>query len=275
VKRIAVTYPVPEGIVSPGFEIEVVYPIHHGSYAAPYSAVDYKLLELSNLEAGLRAEASGADAFFMNSGGDYGMADLRDNLHIPVVGGMQAAMLLAANFGARFSIVTIWPEEINHIHHRQLSLYGVESRCASIRNTVRFSEVATDDRHRSVVDGMHGAGADIIDRILAEIDLAATKDGADVVVLGCTCMHPIAELLATRSCLPVVDGTTAGYGMTELVVSSNQKPAQPRGGSKLIERGLLAETLASACSLSSSDVVSCGDMCDVSAMTDPSLAVKA
>jgi hypothetical protein len=149
----------------------------------------------------------------------------------------------------------------------------MEGRCKSIRNTVRFDEVATVERHRQVVDGMHGERADIVDRILAEIDLAATVDGADAVVLGCTCMHPIAELLASRSSLPVVDGTTAGYAMAELVVNSNLRPKQPRGGSKLIERGLLESTLLTACSFGSPDADGCGDMCEASAMTESPLAV--
>ena len=44
---IAVTYPVPEEIVSSGFKVEVVHPMRHRVYGAPYSPVDYKLLKLA------------------------------------------------------------------------------------------------------------------------------------------------------------------------------------------------------------------------------------
>jgi allantoin racemase len=262
VKRITVTYPVPVEIISPGFEVDIAYPMNQGVYGAPYSAVDYKIVELGSLEAGLRAQESGADAFFMNSGGDYGIADLRDNLRIPVVGGMQASMLVAANLGQRFSIVTIWPQEVNHIHHRQLSLYGMESRCVSIRNTARFQEVNSEVRHRTMVDHMQSGAEEILARILAEIELAAEVDGADSIVLGCTCMHPIAAQLAARVSIPVIDGTTAGYRMTELIVTLGLRPKSPAEGSKLVERGLLQPTLAAACA-STSSPDACTDGCDV------------
>jgi Asp/Glu/hydantoin racemase len=262
VKKIAVTYPVPQSIVRPGFEVEVVSPWHHGAYTAPYSMVDYKILELGNLEAGLRAEAAGADAFFLNSGGDYGIEDLRDNLQIPVIGGMQATMLLAANLGSRFSIVTIWPVEINHIHHRQLSMYGMESRCVSIRNVTRFDEVGTPDRHRTVVDRMLGRAADVIDRIVAEIERAAREDGAQSAVLGCTCMHPIAPVLDAKSSIPVIDGTTAGYGLAELMVRLGLRPTTPPRGSMLLARNLLSDVLATACSTNSVPDDACGDVCE-------------
>jgi allantoin racemase len=272
VKTIAVTYPVPEDIVSPGFEVEVVYPMHHGVYGAPYSSVDYKVLELGNLEAGMRAEKAGADAFFMNSGGDYGIADLRDNLTIPVVGGMQAAMLAAANLGPRYSIVTIWPEEVNHIHHRQLSWYGMESRCVSIRNTVRFDEVDGEVPHRRMVDRMQSGADEIVDRILSEIDQAVRVDRADSVVLGCTCMHPIAPLLASRTPVPVIDGTTVGYRMAELMLASGLRPKQPPRGSKLLERGLLVAALAAArAAPTGPDDPAGGDACEVLGSVQPGL----
>jgi allantoin racemase len=194
----------------------------------------------------------------MNSGGDYGITDLRATLSIPVVGGMQAAMLAAANLGPRYSIVTIWPEEVNHIHRRQLSSYGMESRCVSIRNTVRFDEVDGEVRHRKMVDRMQGAADEIVDRILSEIDQAARVDRADSVVLGCTCMHPIASLLASRAPVPVVDGTTVGYHMAELMVASGLRPKQPARESKLIERGLLSATLAAACAAPTAPLDSAG-----------------
>jgi len=52
-------------------------------------------------------EAQGADAVLVACSGDTGVAEARSLVSIPVVGPMEAAMLLACSYGFRFGIVTV------------------------------------------------------------------------------------------------------------------------------------------------------------------------
>ena len=96
------------------------------------SASDMALAEFGALEAGLRAEERGFDAVCIDTMSDSGMAALRSELSIPVIGPGRASVLMAMMLGRRFSIVAMWPHW-KHLYIKTLTELGVESHCASIR----------------------------------------------------------------------------------------------------------------------------------------------
>src|SRR5262245_24652150 len=103
---------------------------HGGTGDGPYEMM---LFDLYVTEAGIKAEDEGYDAVIMDSVSDSGLHALRSRLSIPVMGPGIVAFSVAAILGKRFSIITMWKKWI-HLYDRNLDLYGVRDRCASIRS---------------------------------------------------------------------------------------------------------------------------------------------
>ena len=171
------------------------------------------------VDAALTAEAQGFDGVFVNTVGDYGIAGMRAGLNIPVVGAGQAGMHMAASLGDRFAIVTIWPRSLNFLYRHLLRDYGFEQRCVAIRHVGTQDEQARIGDDDNYVKQMRRGENTMLDRIVAECKAAVERDGADAVLLGCTCMSPIASKVALRCDFPVVNPLTAGFKQTETMVS--------------------------------------------------------
>ncbi len=58
-----------------------------------------------------------------------------------------------------------------------------------------------------------------VKRVVGESQRAMDEDGAEVVILGCTCMSPIHAQVQAALDVPVVNGVTAGYKFTEMILS--------------------------------------------------------
>jgi Asp/Glu/hydantoin racemase len=260
--KIAVSYPVAESLVSPGFEVEVVAPITIGIFGPAMTAVDDKIQELAYLDATLRAHAGGADAYFQNTGGDYGVLECRSVVPIPVIGGGQLSMFTASTIGKRFAVVTVWPAATNAIHERQLVEYGMKEHCVSIRNVLARKELGTVDDHLQVRQDLDNGEPTIIDRIVNEIKRAVDEDAADAVVLGCTCMSTAVPLIAPRVDVPVVDPMRVGYKFTEALLTAGlgRLPVGPMP--TLVSMGRLQPMLATAIDVGEMADGTCGDACD-------------
>ncbi len=202
-------------VAGPDFAPELVETRYSVFPATPY---DRGLAAVGYLDTAVSAAKAGFDAVFINTFGDYGIAEMRSALSIPVVGAGEAAMSLASTLGRRFAIVTIWPESMKFIFDERLTATGLRDRCAEVVFVLAQDEMkargATDDP----VAHMRNGNAAVIDRIVASAEGALAR-GADTIVLGCTCMAPIAAQIAARVAAPVVDPMTAGYKASETLVS--------------------------------------------------------
>lgn len=191
-----------------------VFSVERRVSAFPRSDADLLLLEVAAVEAATRAERAGCSAVFMNSVLDYGLAPARAVTRIPVVGAGQATLLAAAQLGRRFAIVTVWPESTRHLHERRLREYELADRCAGLRFVAAEREMEADGAGETLFERMHNRRPGIVDRVTQAIQDAA-RDGADVVVLGCTCMSSAAADLAARAPIPVIDSLAVGWSATE------------------------------------------------------------
>ena len=54
---------------------------------------------------------------------------------------------------------------------------------------------------------------------MRECDRAIAEDGADTIMLGCTCMSPAADAIAARVDAPVLNPLSTGYKATEMALS--------------------------------------------------------
>ncbi|MBT8446245.1 MAG: aspartate/glutamate racemase family protein [Gammaproteobacteria bacterium] len=219
----AYRFAIPPELVGSGFEVDVMFtraPIF------PVTPLDHVSMQLSSIEAALAAQSKGYDAVFINTIGDYALAAQRSGVDIPVVGAGQSAMTLATTLGRRFSIVSIWPPKMSFIYEELLKDYGLESLCASVRHVTGDSELATLSEPENFVTEMGEARLDSIKRIVGECRRAVDEDGADVIVLGCTCMSPTHQHVQAAMEVPVINGVTAGYKYTELLLSLGLAPSR-------------------------------------------------
>ena len=169
----------------------------------PASPVERDLQAIGHLDAGLRAVAAGVDGAVIDSVGDYGLAALRSALAIPVAGAGESGLAAAARHG-RFAIVTVWPESMNFVPIELLRQHGLESRCTGICN-VGAEDVLTEVAGPGgYLDRIHLGERTVLGQVIAAVDRAAAE-GADAVMLGCTCMSAMAAQVASAVRVPVVN----------------------------------------------------------------------
>jgi allantoin racemase len=170
------------------------------------SAYDEAFAIPPTLELVKRAEVEGHDAVVLACFSDPGLEAARAVVSIPVVGLEESALHMAATLGSRFSILTSFatrvPSKIEHVH-----ALGLGGRLASIRPL-----------DMSVLD-MDARPALAQRRILKQARLAASEDGAEVIVLGCAGLAGYASALEAALGVVVLDPSPIALKTAELMVA--------------------------------------------------------
>ena len=208
-------YKIPQEIIGPGFEVDFVFtkfPVWPDNY------VDYRLVQLSILEAAMNAEKEGCAGVFVCDSTDLGVAELRSALKIPVVGGGSAMMHVAASLGNAFSIVTVWPRSVRYWYQEMLDAYKLNDKCVSIRHVTKEEDLGTLGREDSWLKQMWGHQDQFMHNLEEQCRAAINEDGAEVICLGCTCMAITRDHLAERLPVPVLSPVHTGYKLTEMLV---------------------------------------------------------
>ncbi|HEY9579703.1 MAG TPA: aspartate/glutamate racemase family protein [Rhizorhapis sp.] len=250
------SYEIPADAVSPGFEIGYV------ALARPQTMLndlDRMVTELAYVEAGLRAQAEGFDAIMIGPVADYGMRQLRSVVSIPVVGAGQSSMQVAAGLGRRFAIVTVWPEILRPAYERQLVDYGFAGHCSGLYFVTQDAELPamleTGEIHS--LGTLRGAG--LLDRV-EEACRTALAEGAEVIVLGCTCMSAARDALADRLAgTLVIDPLRTGYKFAEMLLALGLHPPLSPPSMFAGQLGAMVGALAGTVSA----VEDCGDNCSI------------
>lgn len=160
------------------------------------------------------AERAGADAHLIACFDDTGLDAARSLAAAPVIGIGEAAYHAASMLGTRFTVVTTLSRSIPVIQDN-LERYGLARRCAR----VRASEIPVLE-----LEGPAGEA-----RIGDEIARALREDGADTIVLGCAGMAGMAERLASKYGVPVVDGVAAGVAFARALAQLGLKTSKAGG----------------------------------------------
>ncbi len=184
------------------------------------SAADLALAEIGMLEAGMEAEAEGYDAVCIDTVSDSGVAALRSELSIPVIGPGRTAMLTAMMLGNRFSIVTMW-EHWRHLYVKTLTDLGIGHACASIRAL----DIAPDNQ--SLMSGKEDELFPMLEDLARR---CVEEDRADVIILGSTTMHQAHGYLAARLPVPVINPGPLSYKIAEACLGlglSHSRAAYP------------------------------------------------
>jgi allantoin racemase len=136
---------------------------------------------------------------------------IREATEIPTLGILEASVLYALPLGARFSIVTTSPRWEPLLADGLRSL-GLHERCASVRS----SGLAVLDLDRL-------PHQDVLRRLAEQAELAVTRDGAEVIILGCAGMAGLQDAVSECVHVPVLDAVAAGV---RLVASLAQAGAR-------------------------------------------------
>lgn len=251
-------YPVPPEAVGVGFTSEVVTLAAEVSFV---NELDRTIAGLHFVEAGVRAEAAGYAALFLNTVGDYGLRELRAAVRIPVVGAGQATFQVAAGLADRFGVLTVWPTATRSMYQRLIEDYGHAGRCVGVRHVLENEELATvtdDDGFLSQMSRSREAAVSRLMRGAVEL----LDQGADAIALGCSCMAPVRVELQDRLGVPVVDPIVAGHKTAEMLVTMDLTHREVPIPSGFV--GSVPAMLTGASS-SARDVDICGDTCSVMA----------
>lgn len=159
------------------------------------------------------SEKEGYDGLMIMCAADGGLQAAKSLLKTPVVGILESCMHLAAMLGRKFSIVTM-VKDIIPVFEDRVKLYGLESKCASVR-AVEIPVLDLEKDIKRLHDALYG-----------ESKKAIEEDGADVVILGCVGMTAVVKALTKSLGIPVLDPNTVGLKMNELVIKLGLKPSR-------------------------------------------------
>ena len=216
--------------------------------AFPYTPLEQAMQALGHAEAALSAAESGCDAVVIDSVGDFGLAAMRAMLPIPAIGSGEAGLAEAVEGGRSFGIVSVWPESMNFILYERLQACGVLHLCAGMANIGSEEDAAAIAGLDGYLAQVREARGAILSRVQAGIATLAAK-GAEAVMLGCTCMSPMAERIAKASPVPVINPLAAS-ARAALAAPPVARPPQLREGRPALLRAMVdavAGEVAEAC----------------------------
>jgi allantoin racemase len=195
--------------VTPGYELHHRNVRYGGieSITGPYYVavtVPYIVDEI------LRAEEEGYDAAIVNCCANPGVTEARELVRMPVVGAGEAAYYLSLILADRIGIIdgggtyrTSSHSSVLHTERRMVKLLGLSERIVSIRGI----GLAVEDFQELTIDAFAEAGNKCI------------EDGAEAIILACTCMTDYVQELEERLDVPVVDPNIAALKFAETLVA--------------------------------------------------------
>lgn len=145
------------------------------------------------------------DAVMINCFADPAVDAAREVTEKPVLGPAETSMSVALHLGSAFSVISTFPNTAPWIK-RQVRKLGVESRLASA--------VGVDI---PVLDLEKNPGK-TVDEIATAAKLAIDHDGAEVIILGCTGMAPLAQAVRERLSVPLIEPAATTLKMAEMLV---------------------------------------------------------
>ena len=176
----------------------------------PGSTQERLICEQAYFDAGMAAAANGAEALYINTVGDYGVTKLQTTLDIPVSGAGAGALRQALRHAERFSILTLWPPGMRFIYDMMMNESGLSDFCSEILHLSSDDILASESGPAEAMKTVQACGVTTIEKVVQSITALSTRHPNDAIVLGCTCMYPLARVLDSRG-LEVVEPMFAGY----------------------------------------------------------------
>ncbi len=146
------------------------------------------------------------DAAVIAAFGDPGLGGARELFSLPVVGLAEAGMLTACMLGRRFSIVT-FAQALAPWYEECIEWHGLRERCGGI-NTL--------DGHFTAIDSVQEEKQDLLVELAHK---AIAKDDTDVIVLAGAPLAGLADKIADRVPVPVIDCVSAAVKQAETLAA--------------------------------------------------------
>jgi len=185
--------------LAPGTKIVIVAPENCPS--STESEQDELIAASGIFSEVVTAQDEGYDAVTIDCTLEPGLSAAKKASRIPVVGAGEAALSLSLLFGERFSVIMPTPTSVGPMVAK-IRQMGLWERAASVR-AINLHVLDLDDHDRT------------LNEVHEEARRAVDVDGAEVIVLGCTVMGPIADALAQRLGVPVIEPGTAALKLAE------------------------------------------------------------
>ena len=191
-----------QGLADPETEAEVasvkkgpasIETFHDAVYASP------EILRL------VRERHGEVDAIMINCFADPAVDAAREITDRVVLGPAETSMSVALHLGAMFSVISILPNTTAWVSWQAKKL-GIESRLASAIGV--DIPVLDIDKTAEVT----------VNEVVKAAELAIKRDGAEVIVLGCTGMVSVAQAVRERLSVPLVEPAATTFKMAELLV---------------------------------------------------------
>ena len=179
----------------------------------PYIATRAEALIGGTIALEMFAEhLSDVDAVIIAAFGDPGLGAMRELASVPVIGLAAAAILTSCMLGRRFSIVS-FAQALGPWYEECVDYHGLRGRLAAIR--------LAEAPFTSVADVQN----EMMDLIVEMANRTAVVDEADVVILAGAPLAGLAERIADRVSVPVVDGVAAATRQAETLVMLKPRKA--------------------------------------------------
>jgi allantoin racemase len=195
----------------PNTEVEVRFP--HKYFGG--TGVGSNGFNVDYIECIKQAEAEGFDAIVLGCFADPGLQEAKRVCGIPIVGPAESTMFWANMLGAKYAIAAFPAPGTRNLMERLIDRYGF--RAKAIWNPVRFAAYPERDLWKI------GAGMDATPMVesFAQVSRQAVEDGAEVIILGCTCTSLIHQRLVQaieEVGAPVLSPPQAGLKTAEVLV---------------------------------------------------------
>ena len=192
-----------EELKSPDIEIEVVNIKAGPSSIETFYDEAFALPEILKTIEKYKAECN---AIVINCFADPAVNAARELTDIPVVGPAEASMMIALMLGHRFGVISTFRNSGPWVELQARNM-GIEEKLAgAIGVDIPVLELEKD--LKKTARYLINAARNLID-----------SKGAEVIVLGCTGMAPVARIIKKELGVPVVEPMTAAFKMAELMVS--------------------------------------------------------
>jgi allantoin racemase len=190
----------------------------HGKGPASIESMWEEYLSVPGLlESVVELEREGFDAIVPGCFGDPGIDGARELVDIPVLGPGATSMVVAANLGHRFSIVTVLENVVRPLENLAL-LTGVAAKLASVRQ-IGIPVLELNANPDATFDRLTDVSREVIE-----------QDRADVLILGCGTLSFRAAELQEMLGVPVLNPLQVTLRMAELLVAcglSHSKRSHP------------------------------------------------
>ena len=193
---------------------------------------DRFLVALAHIDAAERAVSLGCDAIFLDTFADYGLAEMRSAVPIPVIGAGEAGIRTASADGTRdFAIVTVWPQSMHFLYEERLANTPGGSRCKRVEHVLPELELAKAGTDAFIKNRMVRHESAVIEMLAAAVQRVADEEGVSTILLGCTCMAPVGPQIQER-----VRGVEVVEGQRNGLAASWATMAAPQGEVNLSPR---------------------------------------